>query len=127
MKELEEKQKARHLTVGQRQRLVAALSPFAGQKVDVSTYPGDPESNEFGIQIEGLLREAGWNSSGFHTAYRPDAVVGLDVRVGHRVGQATPAADALISVFRAEGFQAHGTIYETIPKDEIRLWIGKKQ
>jgi len=111
IQELEEKQKPRHLTVGQRHRLVAALSPFAGQKVYVSAYPSDPESNEFGIQIEGLLREAGWNSSGFHTAYRPDAVVGLDVRVGHRAGQATPAADALISMFRAEGFQAHGVVH----------------
>ena len=49
-------------TIGQ-QALLDALSPFAGQHIEIVSTPGDLQLQQFANDFASVAQEAGWNAS----------------------------------------------------------------
>jgi hypothetical protein len=60
--ELQIQQEPRKLTPEQKRALIAVLTPFRGEKIDIVISIGDNESKLFAAEFVSLFREAGWDA-----------------------------------------------------------------
>lgn len=122
--ELQERFKARHITVEQQTRILEALSRSAKGKITVSCASGqNPEPCVFAKEIENIVRLAGWHVHLSHSLYAGRIPVGLILQAGDR---ALPTADALQEAFETAGIKMHRQKASGIGDDRISLTVGSK-
>jgi hypothetical protein len=80
---LKAQQAERHLSERERKIIFAAMAPFRGQKVKITSAPGDWESDELAKEFYALAQKAQWdciNTPGeFETIYASGAPIGIEV------------------------------------------------
>jgi hypothetical protein len=120
----------RRLSESQKQALVAALSPFRGQKIDVVCIYGDEEGNQFSKDFDGVFRSAGWdNGGGINHAKYDQNPVGIEVTFNQSeisAGRVPRAGEALIETLVNLGLvkRKQGFLSPQAPADRITFRIG---
>ena len=80
LQETQPQQASRLLTTTDQQRLIAALSPFPGQQIDITSMLGDPEGQQFANDFVSVAQQAGWNATGVNQAAFTTNPIGVEVR-----------------------------------------------
>jgi hypothetical protein len=75
--EIQKHQAQRHLTVDQKQKLIAALSPFKGTQLEVISVMSDPESEAYRKDFVDVLNASGWIIPGHVIAAMGTARTGI--------------------------------------------------
>jgi hypothetical protein len=92
----------RTLSIAQEQVFVSALSPYAGQRVDITCVLGDRESTQLATKLVDVFRSAKWDvggGTGLNQAVFSGNVIGVQVQANDqdaRSGQITPSVEAVI-------------------------------
>ena len=124
----------RRLKITDRLALVAALMPFAKQKVQVFSIDGDVEGKKYRDDFVRVFERAGWDHDGqngvVQAAFDVDPV-GVTIilhQVDARHGHTNPAINALIATLkRRDLFQGGGVfISDQVPDGTVKVAIGKK-
>src|SRR5438045_385684 len=63
LEETQRQQASRRLTFSDQQTLVATLSPFPEQHLDITSVLGDPEAQQFAKDFASIAQQAGWNAT----------------------------------------------------------------
>lgn len=79
LEETQPKQPSRQLTTADQQTLIAALSPFPGQQIDITSMSGDPEGQQFANDFVSVAQQAGWNATGVNQAAFTTDPIGVEV------------------------------------------------
>lgn len=124
----------RRLTVEEKQTLIAALKPFAGQHVTIASILGDEDANNLAEDFVAVFDAAGWKHGGAAgvTVRQWDRdPVGVEVTLNEadaRAGRISAGAGALINVVRKLGLALDNTIYMSseVPAGQVLLKVGKK-
>jgi hypothetical protein len=124
----------RRLTKDEREALIAALKPFAGQKITIASIAGDDESRLMADDLVAVFDAAGWDHSGeegvaFKTWDRDP--VGIEIALNEddaRAGRISAGVGALINAVRRLGLTKDNTIYMhgDVPAGEAQVKVGKK-
>lgn len=125
--ELRERIKWRHFPAEQESQLAEALknAPIKGP-VDLMCVLGDSEGFAFATQIDRILRDAGWTTSGVsHSIFTPPNPIGIEVRV-HDAQNPPGHAGFLQKAFTAVGIEASGSEQANLPADRVLLIVGNK-
>lgn len=130
-RELEETQRQaaslRLTTIGQ-QALLDALSPFAGQQIEIVSTPGDLQVQQFANDFASVAQEAGWNATSTNEAALATDHSGIEVlyREPPRDEVPPPALAALVDVLvDLRILPARSvTICEEVASQVIRLVVG---
>lgn len=124
----------RRLKVADRIALVAALMPFAKQRVQIFSIDGDVEGKKYRDDFVRVFERAGWDHAGkngvVQAAFDVDPV-GVTIilhQVDARHGHTNPAINALIATLkRRDLFQGGGVfISDQVPDGTVKVAIGKK-
>ena len=132
-RELEETQRQaaslRLTTIGQ-QALVDALSPFAGQQIEIVSTPGDLENQQFANDLASVAQRAGWNATSINEAILTTNHSGIEVlyREPPKDEVPPPALAALVDVLvDLRILPARSvTICEELASEIIRLAVGTR-
>ena len=68
LEETQRQQASRRLTITDQQTLIAALSPFPGQQIDITSPLGDLEAQQCTSEFASVTQQAGWNTTGVNEA-----------------------------------------------------------
>lgn len=124
-------QRSRALTDQQRKEIVAALLPFAGQKISVQCQMFDVDGLQYAQQFVSILLEAKWNAG--QIMQSTDSIglrnAGVGISKSDADGKRIPAgAVALSNVLARLGItaEANAMFVESVPVGEIRLFVGVK-
>ena len=123
-------QQARHLSSSDQETLIAALSPFSGQQLEISSILGDLEAQEFASDFALVAAEAGWMLMGIHETSFTTNPVGVDVLYREPPQDNVPPpsltalVDALVSLHILPARSV--TIFEDLAPNVIRLVVGTK-
>src|ERR1044071_832494 len=114
-------------SIGQ-QALLDALSPFAGQQIEIVSTPGDLQAQQFANDFASVAREAGWNATSISEAALTTNHSGIDVlyKEPPRDEVPPPALAALVDVLvDLRILPARSvTICEELASEIIRLAVG---
>ena len=132
-RELEETQRQaaslRLTTIGQ-QALVDALSPFAGQQIEIVSTPGDLQGQQFANDFASVAQRAGWNATSINEAILTTNHSGIEVlyREPPKDEVPPPALAALVDVLvELRILPARSvTICEELASEIIRLAVGTR-
>jgi hypothetical protein len=132
-RELEETQRQaaslRLTTIGQ-QALVDALSPFAGQQIEIVSTPGDLQNQQFANDFASVAQRAGWNATSINEATLTTNHSGIEVlyREPPKDEVPPPALAALVDVLvDLRILPARSvTICEELASEIIRLAVGTR-
>lgn len=126
--QVQERIKPRRFSAEQEQRLIAALkaSPQKGM-IDITCVLGDGEAFAFASQIDGILKAAGWPTSGVSQGvFTPNNPVGFGLIV-HSTDTAPAYAGFLQSAFRQAGIgELSAQVGESITAGKVQLLVGNK-
>lgn len=124
----------RRLKVADRLGLVAALIPFAKQKVQIFSIAGDVEGKNYRDDFVHVFERAGWDHDGKNGVVQADfdvdpvgvTVILHQVDAGH--GHTNPAINTLIATLkRLDLFQGGGVfISDQVPDGVVKVAIGKR-
>src|ERR1700692_1103838 len=125
-----QQQVPRHLTDAQKQTLIATLSPFAGQEVQVATPWGDGEAKDFAEDFMAVFKAANWNTldSPSMAAYSKDPG-GLEVILSATeiaAGKVLRSADALMKALNNLGLEPKGLNDPSVRVRLIDFRVGHK-
>jgi hypothetical protein len=131
---LERAQAQKRLSPEQRQFLIEALRPFAGQKVSVASIRGDDEATVFAKDFVSVFEAAGWDhhgEAGVTIQDWPRDPIGVEITLNETDARQNKIADgvaALINSVRKLGLVYDGTVYmdNEVPAGQALLKIGKK-
>ena len=116
-------------TIGQ-QTLLDALSPFAGQQIEIVSIPGDLQVQQFANDFASVAQEAGWNATRINETALITNHSGIEVlyREPPRDEVPPPALAALVDVLvDLRILPARSvTICEELASEVIRLAVGTK-
>jgi hypothetical protein len=130
LEETQHQQASRRLTITDQQTLLAALSPFPGQQIDITSIVGDPEGQQFASDFVSVAQQAGWNATGVNQATFTTNPVGVEVfyREPPPDNVPPPALAALVDALMGLHIlpARSVSIYEDTAPDVIRLVVGTK-
>ncbi len=127
-RELEEtrrRQQPRTLTPEQRGQLVKALRSGPRGPVDTISVLGDAESHAFAIELDTLLKEAGWVTGGVSQAVFSGNPTGLIIKV-HSKETVPPHAVPLQRALNSIGVSVAAEADSKIPAQSLALVIGRR-
>lgn len=132
--ELERAREQRRLSKDEKQSLIAALKPFAGQKVAIAFILGDDEAKNLAEDFVGVFDAAGWDyggEAGVSARQWDRDPVGVEVTLNEadaRAGRISAGVGALINAVRKLGLTQGNTIYmnSEVQPGQVQLRIGKK-
>ena len=121
----------RRLTANEKDSLVEALRPYAGQKVTIAAIAGDDDDKVYASDFVEVLQAAGWEHPNVTYRHWDRDPVGVEITLNEadgRAGRVNVAIGALINVVRKLGLTEGNTIYMNgeIPAGEALIKIGKK-
>jgi hypothetical protein len=122
----------RRLTSDQQKSLVAALSAFPGQKIQIGCILGDTEGQQLASDFVAVFRAAKWDDgggSGFSQSVYTMNPVGVEVAVKEATSDKVPAPLATLVVALVNFGLIPGRnidIDPALPADAIKLTIGMK-
>ena len=121
----------RRLTANEKDSLVEALRPYAGQKVTIAAIAGDEDDKVYAGDFVEVLQAAGWAHPDVTYRHWDRDPVGVEITLNEsdgRAGRVNVAIGALINVVRKLGLTDGNTIYMNgeIPAGEALIKIGKK-
>jgi len=124
----------RRLSKDEKQTLIAALKPFAGQKVTIAFIRGDDEAGNLAEDFVGVFDAAGWDhggEAGVSTQQWDRDPVGVEITLNEadaRAGRISAGVGALINVVRRLRLTQDNTIYMNgeVPAGQVQLKVGKK-
>jgi hypothetical protein len=124
----------RRLTKDEKDALVTALKPFAGQKVTIASIEGDSEGKLLVDDLVAVFDQAGWDhygEAGISTEQWDRDPVGIEITLNEddaRAGRISAGVGALINVVRKLGLTRDNTIYLNgkVTAGEAQLKVGKK-
>src|SRR5260221_7182328 len=128
---LQKQQADRRFSPEQKQMLIATLSPFKGQLVDITSVLGDSEAHKLAEEIASVFAGAEWNYGGgaSQAVYSGTSPVGVQVVVNsERVDAGNPpkAARALVEALQNAKIAVTPLKDAGVPADGIRLIVGRK-
>jgi hypothetical protein len=130
LEETQHQQASRRLTITDQQTLIAALSPFPGQQIDITSIFGDPEGQLFASEFVSVALQAGWHTTGVNEAAFTTNPVGVEVlyREPPPDNAPPPALAALVDALMGLHIlpERSVSIYEDVAPNVIRLVIGNK-
>ena len=130
LEETPPKQPSRQLTTADQQTLIAALSPFPGQQIDITSISGDPEGQQFANDFASVAQQAGWQASGVTETAITTNPIGVEVLYREPPPDEVPppALTALVdTLVRLNILPARSvTICEDVASEVIRLVVGAK-
>jgi hypothetical protein len=121
------------LTAAQRQSLLLAMTPYAGQKISFACNSGDLNADARAREYRAILAKAGWTIVGGDNvqAVLVPAPVGINIYVNREelnAGRAPGAAVALAKALMELGITRGGTITSLnepdLPPDLIGFFVG---
>ena len=132
--ELQTSETPRKLTYDQRRALIAALVPFRGQKLTITSVLGNSESRDYRDDFVQVFEASGWDLGGNkgiqESAYDVDPI-GIEVTV-HQIneheGLSNDAINALIHALRdLDLFETGGPkMSPVVPAGQFEFRIGHK-
>jgi hypothetical protein len=130
LEETQREQASRQMTIADQQALLAALSPFPGQQIDITSPLGDLEAQQFASEFASVTQQAGWNTTGVNEAALATNPTGVEVlyREPPPDNVPPPALSALVDtlvglhILPARSI----TICEELASDVIRLVVGTR-
>lgn len=130
LEETQRQQASRQMTIADQEALLAALSPFPGQQVDITSPLGDLEAQQFASEFATVAQQAGWNTTGVKETAFANTPFGVEVlyREPPPDNVPPPALSALLDtlvglhILPARSI----TICEELASDVIRLVVGTK-
>lgn len=130
LEETQRQQAPRRLTFSDQQMLVAALSPFPEQHLDITSVLGDPEAQQFAKDFASIAQQAGWNATGVNEVAFSTNPIGVELfyREPPPDNLPPPALAALVdALMDLHILPARSvSIYEDLAPDVIRLVVGAK-
>jgi hypothetical protein len=123
--ELQERIKPRHLSAQQNARFLELLNANPKGSVEVRCPIGDPEIYNFALEIEAVLKAAGWQTTLNNRVIITPMPVGLKMWV--RSGQTAPAhAIALLNILDLIGLTPVAEQNPELPEGQTVLIVGAK-
>jgi hypothetical protein len=120
----------RQLTGPQKEALVQALRPYAGQKVIVSTVLGSDDGVPFANDFIEVFRTAQWTIDGPNQGVYDTPPIGLEPTVNQEEAQANripPSYMALVDTLANLGLAARrGFVNPAVPKGLIEMRVGTR-
>jgi hypothetical protein len=124
----------RRLSKAERQALIAALQPFAGQKVTVASTLGDEESRRLAEDFVAVFDAAGWDhngEAGISVREWDRDPVGVEITLNEadaRETRISAGIGALINVVRRLGLTKDNTIYMNgeVAAGEVQVKVGRR-
>jgi len=116
----------RSLTESQKQRLIALLSPYKGNAIQVSSLIGHPEVATFAQDFVSVFRAAGWKvdfeaNVSWDTGFR-------GVAIAFRKGDPEPQlARAVAGALSQAGIRVQSETDQNIPSNSVQLWVSEKE
>lgn len=128
LEETQPQQPSRQLTTADQQTLVAAMSPFTGQQIDITSVSGDQEGRQFANDFASVARRAGWQASGVNETAFTANPIGVEVLYRKPPTDEVPPPALAALVDALVGFHIlparSVTICEDVASDVIRLVVG---
>ena len=132
---LEQQAAPRRLTEGDKQVLTAALLPFRGQPVQITSILGDQESDDYARQLFEVVTSAGWNyigqSANFQSVIMP-APIGVEVTINeprarqHIVPRGYNALISALYQLGIVGVKAPTYVNSEVPEGVVVIRVGSK-
>jgi hypothetical protein len=127
-------QAQKRLSSEEKEALIEALKPFAGQKITVASIRGDDEGKALAEDIVAVLDASGWDhngEAGVSVQQWDRDPIGIEIALNEedaRAGRISAGIGALINVVRRLGLAQDNTIYMSndIPAGEAQVKVGKK-
>jgi hypothetical protein len=129
-----QQQAPRHLSESQKQTLIAALSPFAGQKITIASVMGDAEGESYREDFLVVLRAARWSfdeGSDVSQAVIVPTPVGVQVTINQdeaQAGRVLNSAAVFVTTLLQLGIVPDRTMFinQQVPAGQIALKVGTK-
>ncbi|MBM3530998.1 MAG: hypothetical protein FJX62_23210 [Alphaproteobacteria bacterium] len=127
-------QASKRLSDDEKAVLVAALKPFAGQRVTVASIRDDEDGKAFAEDVIAVLEAAGWDHGGdagiMFRQWDRDPV-GIEVTLNEtdaRAGRISEGTKMLVNVVREFGLAADNTVYLNgeVPEGAVEVRVGRK-
>jgi hypothetical protein len=132
--EVHRKEMKKRLSEEEKQKLIEALKPFAGQKVAVASRLGDEDGKSLAEDFVAVFDAARWDhgGNGGISVQRWDRdPVGIEITLNEadaRAGRISSGIGALINVVRKLGLSYDNTIYmnRQVPSGQALVKVGRK-
>jgi len=128
---LQSYQAQRRLTHEEKRTIIAAISPFPGQKVEIQSILGDSDGKEYAEDFVAVFDAAKWDHNGdagvsYHV-WTPEPV-GIEVTVNDGYARnVVPGIEALVGALQKLGLiGTTGFIRPEVPVGQVQLRIGRK-
>jgi hypothetical protein len=124
-------QMRRRLSDDEKNALIDALQPYAGQRVAIAAIAGDEDGRIYAQDFVEVFDAAGWKHAAVSYRTWDRDPVGVEVTLNEadgRAGRVNTGVGALINIVRRLSLTAGNTIYmtEEVPSGEVQVKIGKK-
>lgn len=135
---VQKQQAPRRLTEAQKQFLIAQLSPYRGEKIEIVALLGDQESMQFAQDFHSVFVAAGWQdlSGGVSQAVITGGAVGIEITLNQaeaQAGRLPPVLQPLINALTIAGLMPHAAdgrpnvfMNPQSPTDHIVFRVGSK-
>lgn len=131
---IEQRVAQRHLSPAQRQALLQAIQPFAGQKVSVHVMQGDLEAQTFAGDFVSLFRTAGWTGDvsagdGINFGMGGPVIRGIEVSVSAQdadAGKVPSAFEPLVRTLMQLGLTSGRYKNPNLAPGAINVHVGTK-
>lgn len=125
LKDLRDSQAPRVITAAQRERFMKSLQDVSKGDIGITTVVGDNESMQLAVQLEGMLKEAGFTTTGVSQAIFTPSPVGLFLKV--RSADSVPVyAAPLQYTLDAIGLNAPGQVDPGMAAHIVTIVVGHK-
>jgi flagellar biosynthesis GTPase FlhF len=122
----------RRLNDSEKAALIAALSPFHGQKVEIHSNKGDDEGSRFARDFDAVFKDSRWHDLGLHeTVFTPVSPVGIEIVVSDAdvdSGHLPKGLRALVDTLSELGLMQRKVVNKlrTLHHGTIQLRVGSK-
>jgi len=132
VEKLERDQAPRQLSEEQKKVIIAAISPYPGQDVDLVSVMGDAEAYKYAMDFDEIFKAVKWNVQGggiSQAVYTGGVVVGVTVSISKDHGErdtAPTGAGHLMMALIQLGIIKEGFSDQSIVGDNVQVRIGRK-
>jgi hypothetical protein len=126
---VEASQADRRLSDEQKRVILAAISPYPGQKVDLVAVMGDGEAFKYAQDFLGIFNAANWDIGGINQAVYNGQVLGVTVSISKTHGERNTApvgAGHLMMALIELGIIKEGFSDAAVIEDNVQVRIGRK-
>jgi hypothetical protein len=129
--EARKQQGQRTLSPGMKETLTAALSPFRGQKVTITSIVGDGDGDVYARDFLSVLDAAGWNTTDVTQSIIVPTPSGVQVTMNDaeaRAGRVLQSVEVFAVTLHAMGVTDSATVFinSQVPVGDIQLIVGNK-